>query len=259
MPKNNWTQKEENNWKVSKEEFFDNKLKKAFKRYKNPLVVGDKLGQLLRDSEKEAVDLTTPRAVKKWASRDTFKKWEIVLKDKRMLSELRYIGKSIANTLRPLAGHKFSQWVCKVLNQSFERYKLPLECTTRGKIKESIAKKLVVKKKGKTIEDFKPDIDIVVLKKIGEKRIPLAIISAKTTLAERIMQTINWRRYIKHLPKEVSRLKIYLVTAWENFRSGTNRERVQELDGIFVCNEDVLEYGKIKKFSKILEEFKKIL
>ena len=73
------------------------------------------------------------------------------------------------------------------------------------------------------------------------------------------MQTINWRRYIRHLPKEVSRLKIYLVTAWEDFKSGTNRERVQELDGVFVCNEDVLEYGKIKKFSKILEEFKKIL
>ena len=256
---NNWTQKEEDNWKKSKELFFDKKIEKALKQYRNPLIAGDKLGQLLRDSEKEAVDFTTPRAVKKWASKETLGKWEIVLKDKKMLAELRVIGRSIANTLRPLAGHKFSQWVCKVLNESFEYYGLPLECTTKGKIKKSIAKKLIVKKKGKTIEDFKPDIDIVVLKKIDEKRIPLAIISAKTTLAERIMQTINWRRYIRHLPKEVSRLKIYLVTAWEDFKSGTNRERVQELDGVFVCNEDVLEYGKIKKFSKILEEFKKIL
>jgi hypothetical protein len=259
MSRNNWTQKEEDDWKEAKEKFFDKQPEKALKQYKDPLIAGDRLGQLLRESEKEAVDFTTPRAVKKWASKGTFGKWEIVLKDKKMLAELRVIGKSIANTLRPLAGHKFSQWVCKVLNKSFEHYNLPLECTTKGKIKESIAKKLIVKNKGKTIEDFKPDIDIVVLKKIDKKLIPLAIISTKTTLAERIMQTINWRRYIKQLPREVKQLRIYLVTAWEDFKSGTNRERVQELDGIFVCNEDVFEYGKIKKFSKILKEFKKIL
>jgi hypothetical protein len=259
MLRNNWTQKEEDNWKKSKEIFFDKKLEQALKRYKNPLVTGDNLGWLLRDSEKEAVDLTTPRAVKKWASQETVRKWKIVLKDRKMLAELRDIGKSIANTLRPLAGHKFSQWVCKILNKSFEYYKLPLECTTKGEIKKSVARKLIVKKKGKPIEDFKPDIDIVVLKKVDKRRIPLAIISAKTTLAERIMQTINWRRYIKQLPKDVKKLKIYLVTAWEDFRSGTNRERVQELDGVFVCNEDILEYGKIKKLSKIINELKKIL
>ncbi|MDI6758668.1 MAG: hypothetical protein QMD94_03220 [Candidatus Omnitrophota bacterium] len=67
------------------------------------------------------------------------------------------------------------------------------------------------------------------------------------------MSKNNWTQ------KEEVSWKIYSVTAWENFRSGTNRERVQELDGIFVCNEDILEYGKIKRFSKILEEFKKIL
>lgn len=71
MLQNNWTKKEEDNWKKSKERFFDKKLEKSLKRYKNPLVTGDNLGRLLRDSEKEAVDLTTPRAVKKWASKET--------------------------------------------------------------------------------------------------------------------------------------------------------------------------------------------
>lgn len=259
MPYKNWTQKEEDNWKEGKEKFFDKKLKKALQKYKNPLLVGDKLGILLRDSEKEAVAFTTPRAVKKWASKATAKKWEKVLKDKKMIVELRNIGKSIANTLRPLAGHKFAQWVCRVLNESFMFYKLPFECVTKGEIKKAIAKKLVLKKKGKITQDFKPDIDIVVLKKVNKNKIPIAIISAKTTLAERVMQTINWGRYVKNLPKDVRHLRIYLVTAWENFRGGANRDRVQELDGVFVCNEDVLEYRKIRKFSKIIRELKRLL
>lgn len=258
MAQNSWTKKAEDHWRITKEKFFDKKLEKALSQHKNPLIVGDKLAQLLKDSEKDAVDFTAPRAVRKWASKRTINKWEMILKDKRMVAELRNIGKSIANTLRPLAGHKFSQWVCKVLNKSFEYHALPFECTTKGKIRNSLAKKLIIKKKGQIIQNLKPDIDIIVLRKINKRRKPVAIISAKTTLAERVMQTINWRRYIKQLPRDVGRLRIYLVTAWEDFRSGANRDRVQELDGVFVCNESVVEYGKIKKFSKILREIKKI-
>lgn len=259
MVHKNWTQKEEDNWREDKEDFFDKKLKKALRKYKNPLLVGNKIGWLLKDSEKEAVAFTTPRAVKKWASKSTIKKWEKVLKDKKMIVELRDIGKSIANTLRPLAGHKFAQWICIILNETFIFYKLPLECITKGVIKNEIARKLVIKKKGKVVQDFKPDIDIIMLKKVDKDKIPIAIISAKTTLAERVMQTINWSRYIKQLPKDVRHLRIYLVTAWEDFKSGANRDRVQELDGVFVCNDTVVEYGKIKKFSKIIRELKKLL
>ena len=259
MSYKNWTQKEENSWKQNKDNFFAKKLEKTLQKYKNPLLTGNKLGQLLKDSEKEAVAFTTPRAVKKWASKDTVKKWEKVLKDKKMVVELRNIGKSIANTLRPLAGNKFAQWVCSVLNESFEYYNLPLECITKGEVKQSIAAKLVIKRNGKGVQDFKPDIDIVVLKIICEKKIPIAIISAKTTLAERVMQTISWKRYIKQLPKDVRNLRIYLVTAWEAFNKGTNRERVQELDGVFVCNENFVDYRNIKKFSKILGELKKLI
>lgn|SRR3989338_888042 len=258
MPYKGWSRKSEDSWKRRKEDFFDKQLERALKMHKNPLVIGDKLGQILRDSEKEAVNLTTPRAIKKWASRSTIKKWNMILRDKRMVRELRIIGRSIANTLRPMAGHKFAQWVCSILNKSFEYYKLPFECITKGKVKTIISEKLTIRKKGKVVHDLKPDVDIVVLKKKGKNKIPIAIISAKTTLAERVMQTINWKRYFGQLPNDIRRIKIYLVTAWETFESGANRERVQELDGIFVCNENVKEYRKIKKFSKILKELKKI-
>jgi hypothetical protein len=63
------------------------------------------------------------------------------------------------------------------------------------------------------------------------------------------MQTITWSRYLE--------IKVLLVTAWETFESGANRERVQELDGVYVCNKDVKEYGKIKIFSKIVKDLEK--
>lgn len=49
-----------------------------------------------------------------------------------------------------------------------------------------------------------------------------------------------------------------LVTAWDTFESGANKERVQELDGIYVCNKNVKEYGKIKLFSKITSDLDKL-
>jgi hypothetical protein len=60
--------------------------------------------------------------------------------------------------------------------------------------------------------DFKPDIDIVALH--SETDTPLAILSAKTTLAERVMQTINWKRYKDQLPRDVRDVRLYLVTTW---------------------------------------------
>ncbi len=100
----------------------------------------------------------------------------------------------------------------------------------------------------KGVRDYRPDIDIILVRTDKGNK-PMAIISAKTTLAERIMQTITWSRYLK--------IKVLLVTAWETFESGANRERVQELEGVYVCNKDVKEYGKIKIFSKITKDLER--
>ncbi|HGE73090.1 TPA: hypothetical protein ENX78_19810 [Candidatus Poribacteria bacterium] len=254
--KNNWLPDTEIKWRATKKHFFNDQLEKALNKYHDPLVVGNKLSELLKSCEIEAVNLVTPRAVEKWASPETVDKWKNIIKDRQMLFELREIGKSIANTLRPLAGNTFTQWVCHVLNLTFKNKKLPLECVTSGSIKKELTKSLVLKIDATRFEmrDYKPDIDIIILKISDKGKKPIAIISAKTTLAERVMQTINWHRYLEQLPNSLQNIKLYLVTAWDTFESGTNRYRVQELDGVYVCNEAVKEYGKIKLFSRIIDD-----
>jgi len=117
-------------------------------------------------------------------------------------------------------------------------------------LKNTLGKEFVNRVGKRGVRDYKPDIDIVLVRTDLNNK-PVVILSAKTTLAERIMQTITWSRYLK--------IPIMLVTAWETFESGTNRERVQELDGVYVCNTKVKEYGNIKRFSKIAGDLKKFV
>ncbi len=253
-----WDKNQEGKHKIIIEKFFSRKLKSALKRSKNPLQVGDDIATILEKSDKEVVKIVTPRAIRKWASERTLKKWQRIINDPRMLMELRIIGKSIANTMRPLAGNNFALWITKILNTYFEDTKLPLKAIMKGKIKAELSRKFRVKIKGQQENrDYKPDIDIILVRSdLNEKAV--AIISSKTTLAERVMQTISWSRFLKSKTSSMKKIKIYLVTAWDTFEMGTNRERVQELDGVYVCNKEVSEYGKIKRFSKIGEELKRL-
>jgi len=248
MENKNWTKNQENKFKEVIRKFFDDKINNALRGAKNPLQIGDTLSDLLKSLDEDVVKIITPRAVRKWASAKTFPKWQQILKDPQMIIELREIGKSIANTMRPLAGNNFALWVAEILNKYFEQENIPLQALTSGKIRNALAKEFIHKIGKRGVRDYKPDIDIILVR-IDLNNKPMAIISAKTTLAERIMQTISWSRYLK--------IPILLVTAWETFESGTNRERVQELDGVYVCNTKVKEYGNIKRFSKIAADLKK--
>lgn len=248
MTKSNWDKNQESEFKEVIKKFFDDKIDSALKKSDNPLKIGDNLATILKNSDEDVVKIITPRAVKKWASPQTLPKWKNILRNPRMLLELRIIGRSIANTMRPLAGHNFALWVAKILNTYFLQKKIPLEAITSGKIKSELEKKLITKVGKKGVRDYRPDIDIILVR-IDKGNKPVVIISAKTTLAERIMQTITWSRYLK--------IKVFLVTAWDTFESGANRERVQELDGVYVCNKDVKEYGNIRLFSKITKDLEK--
>lgn len=247
MKTSKWSKRQEAKFKGIVGRFFDRKINAALAHAKNPLEVGDSLASVLKSSDGEIVNIVTPRAVKKWASIKTRPKWDKLLQDPRMVSELRVIGRSIANTMRPLAGNTFALWVARILNEYFAKNKIPLKAVTSGPVKTELGKSLVRRVRQGT-RDYKPDIDVILVRTDLENK-PIAIISAKTTLAERVMQTISWSRYVK--------VPVFLVTAWETFRSGTNRDRVQELDGVYVCNGDVKEYGKIKQFSKIAGDLKK--
>lgn len=248
MENKNWDKNQESEFKVIIKKFFDKKISDALKKTRNPLMVGDNLADLMRNSDKDVVKIITPRAVRKWASARTFPKWEKILEDPRMIVELREIGKSIANTMRPLAGNNFSLWVAAILNKYFQQQNIPLRALTSGKIKSELSKKFENKTGKQKAQSYKPDIDIILVRTDLSNK-PVVIISAKTTLAERIMQTISWSRYLK--------IPIMLVTAWEPFVSGANRERVQELAGVYVCNTNIKDYGNIKRFSKITEDLKK--
>jgi len=258
MNKNNWGTKQEEKHRKAVKAFFGKKIKKSLKGAKQPIKVGNSLGDILKKSDKDVVKMITPRAVTKWASHKTLPKWNKIIKDPKMVLELREIGKSIANSMRPLAGNNFAIWVARILNEFFIKENLPLKAITSGKIKKELNKRFTKKLKGnKGSRDYKPDIDIIIVRKdCGDK--PVAILSAKTTLAERVMQTINWHRYLKSFPKEYKQIKLFLVTAWDTFKSGANKERVQELDGVYVCNKDVNEYGNIKRFDKIGKDLKKL-
>ena len=233
----------EKEFRVTVKKYFDAKINDALEGG-NTLEVGNNLAGLLKSSEEDMVEIVAPRAVKKWASRETLPLWEKFLENKQMILELREIGKSIANSMRPLAGGTFAVWVTKVLNRAFQEEGLPLQAVTSGRIKQRLNR--AFDKYGRE-QGFKPDIDIVVVNTQTGKT--LVIISAKTTLAERVMQTISWHSYLQTLPAEIHNIKLFLVTAWETFsHDSANRERVQQLDGVYVCNPEVHEWGKSKSF-----------
>lgn len=229
-------------------------------------MAGDKIGEKLKSCKELVYNSIVPNIIEKFASEETKKIWLDIVKNPTMLSELGVFGVSIANTMRPVAGNTFADWVCKTLNHLFIENKLDLRCQTSGKYKKIVndflngTQQVVNTETGEvqTLEQ-KPDVDIVLYNpKLNDLSSILGIISCKTTLAERVMQTISWQSYISSVLD--SQIPVYLMTAWEDFKGeSANRERVQSLAGVFVCNESVVEYGKIKKFSSALEEFKKLI
>jgi len=254
----NWDNALEKEFKETIRNYFDNKINEYLENSENYIEVGNNLAYILKSSEEDIVKIIAPRAVKKWASVETLPLWEEFLKNEQMISELREIGKSIANSMRPLAGNNFALWVTKILNKTFQNKKLPLSAVTSGKIKQNLNKSFDSYNKQKN-QSFKPDIDIVVAN-LSKNSKPVVIISAKTTLAERVMQTISWHNYLKTMPEEIRNIRLFLVTAWETFdKESANRDRVQQLDGVYVCNPNVQEFGNIKLFSKIIEDLKALL
>jgi hypothetical protein len=257
-----WTDENEEKWRNECHSLFERKLKEALQQTTNPLEVGNRLGDILKELETDAAQLVIPRAVYKWAKPEHLALWEPILQDESTLSELRSIGTSIANTMRPLAGNVFAHWVAEVLNQAFECYSLPLKCTTKGKIKAELSKNLTIKQ-GQEQVSLKPDMDMVIVhpaKAKPKQQRALVIISAKTTLAERVLQTITWKRYMAQVPEEVRHIRVFLVTAWETFpENDINRQRIQELDGVYVCNMSVQPYGRIKPFSAIIADIKELI
>ena len=177
-----WTKENEKQWKQRIRQLFEVKLEQALETYGSPLEVGNRLGEVLRELEVEAAKLVVPRSVRKHALPENLLRWDDFLKEEDMLLDLRKVSTSIANTMRPLAGNKFAEWITKVLNIAFTQQDIPLYCVTKGKIKQGLTQRLVVTSTdGSQTQDYKPDIDIVAVNSNTDS--PVAILSAKTTLA----------------------------------------------------------------------------
>lgn len=232
-------------------------MREARKQY-GILALSDHIGEVLSSSANEVAELVVLRSAKKNINDEAFDMINNLL-EKKLLStrELWKFSISVANTLRPVAGNIFTSWVCLILNEGFKENNLSLIAITKGKIRKELSNKLKYTDSRKRIVDMKPDIDIVVYTKTDDN--PIAIVSCKTTLAERVLQTLRWKQQVEQLPGEVGMLKIFLVTAWETFKEQTNRARVSVLDGVYAANENVIEGDNIKRLSCIFDDLKKLV
>ncbi len=109
-----------------------------------------------------------------------------------------------------------------------------------------------------------PDADIVVYN--PENSQIIAIISSKTSLAERVAQTSYWK--FKFLESEnTAHIKVYLITADAKKDltkvDPAKKSRViaeVELDGTYVLTTEELEEShKVKLFEHFIEDFKKLI
>lgn len=234
---------------------FDKVLEKNIQKY-GIEKVGLHLGEILKGMDGEVVSKVVPRAIEKHTNG---KVKNALLRLSRnepdFIPQIRKVGVSVANSLRPIAGNRFTLMVARVLKPQLNA--LGLECVTSGSIKSRLNKALVVKGDDGEV-NLKPDIDIIVYKAGTSPEKVLAILSCKTTLAERLMQTVRWRESLNGLPKEYQGIKVFLVTAWETFENPTQRSRARQLDGAYCCSENISEDSKIKRFDRLVGDLKRL-
>lgn len=247
---------EESKFKKRINDIFEKALQEGTKRFGENLM--DHLGEVLRNSEDAVVKHAVPRAVRKHASQRTAEVLLSLLREKPdVAGELRDIGVSIANTLRPLAGNRFTNLVKSQIEKPLMAE--GIGCETKGKIKQKLNKILGAANKDLVATEggeFKPDIDIVCYD--IATRTPFLIISCKTSLAERIMQTVSWNNHLELLTRQNINVKIFLVTAWDTFEESTQRARAYALEGAYAANTEVREDEKIKRLSKIVPDIVKL-
>lgn len=247
---------EEKEYKRKLEEVFEKASKNASKKYPNNEDLLDNLGEILSSSELEVVKLVVPRSIRKKANERFAKKLlEMIEKDPEVAEALRDVGVSIANTLRPIAGNRFTDLVKRNIEDPLQRH--GIGCTTKGEMKSKLkerfneATKSMQSAEEEESSEFKPDIDIACYD--IERQTPFLIISCKTTLAERLLQTVSWDNLIK-AARETLKVRVFLATAWEDFEEPTQRARAHALDGAYAANTNVREDDKVKRLSRIIDD-----
>jgi len=108
-----------------------------------------------------------------------------------------------------------------------------------------------------------PDADLIVYD--PQTNLPVVIISSKTTLRERIAQTAYWKFKLNET-HSTRYIKMFFVTPDDDSDlskpSEDNKPRMiveVELDGSYVLSDNVLESKKVKKFSELIHDLRKLV
>jgi BsaWI restriction endonuclease type 2 len=244
---------QEEEFKKDVEKVFGDTLNEGIRKFGQGNLL-DHLGEILKGSEDKVVDLVVPRSVKKFATGKFAESLTRSLEENPGApGQLRDIGVSIANTLRPLAGNRFTRLVRDQIEAPLKAD--GIRVATKGKIRKELNDAIDEAGEGADAAEgaqLKPDLDIVCYDEDRQKA--FLIISCKTTFAERLLQTVSWNTYIKALAKKGLDIKIFIVTAWEDLDNPTQRKRARVLDGAYVANTVVKEDDKVKRLSRIVAD-----
>lgn len=163
-----------------------------------------------------------------------------------LMNTLVSVANSFSQVKKSFSGGIFADSVREILNEGFKVMGLPFKAHTSGGVISEFKKKLSYLTDG-----LKPDVDMVIENTLTGEII--CIISCKTSLFERITQTITWKTKL-----EIGGCPLPIVALTQQSFGGINIERVKSLDATFVCDPTMNEYEKIFKFEKIFDYLSKI-
>ena len=178
-------------------------------------------------------------------------------------------GKDIGQSWRAFKGKNFQKLIQYILTDSIEKLGLKVIADNTLERRE-LSQELSVVKRNVVIDygEFGlqlPDADIVVYN--PEDLQVVAILSSKTSLAERVAQTSYWK--FKLLSDERTKhIKVYLITPdgkkdLRVVRNQVKKSRIiaeAELDGTYVLiAEELVESDKVKLFEHFIEDLKQVI
>lgn len=180
--------------------------------------------------------------------------------------------KDKAQSSRPSMGKNLEHLIQHIITKPFE--KLGLKVINGDELKgDKLTQQLDAIKRNVVIDYGKfgmhlPDADIVVYNPKSSEII--AIVSSKTSLRERIVQTVYWKFKLRE-NKRTDHIRVYLVTVdhkplmrkTSKKKNSVRKARIiaeVDLDGTYVLTpEELEESDKVKLFEHFIEDFKKLI
>jgi hypothetical protein len=172
--------------------------------------------------------------------------FSLLIDNSIIMHTMSSISNSFSQVKKSFNGGIFADSVREILNEGFKTMGLHLKAHTRGNVISSFKKRLSSFTNG-----LKPDIDLIIENTLTKEII--CIVSCKTSLFERITQTITWKSKL-----EIGGYSLPIIVVTQHKFSGINIDRVKYLDATFVCDSEMNESEKIFRFEKIFNYLSKI-